>query len=76
VVEGYKTTCGHKADITVVLIVEGRAENIARLELFRFLTEAVIHSLELTGLMSDFLTAAWTRDVPAMNKARAGCEKS
>ena len=39
-------------------------------------SEAVIYSLELTELMSDFLKAVCTRDVPSMNEARAGCEKS
>ena len=43
---------------------------------FGFWPEAVIYSLELTGLMSDFLKAAWIRDVPSMNEARAGREKS
>jgi hypothetical protein len=54
----------------------GEADMTALRRYFRKWPEAVIHSLELTGLMSDFLKAAWTRDGPAMNKARAGCEKS
>ena len=31
-------------------------------------SEAVIYSLELTELMSDFLKAVWIRDVPSMTR--------